>query len=121
MFRGRRLRVRRRRPDILADCQGRRESAGQYAISNEMPCFVVISQFKSSMLNHSQSTDPAKRTAARVKDEPLTRHTRRNVGDPSPIGGSRLLTAKNGCSLARRRRRFDMFLSATRVRSTDSR
>jgi hypothetical protein len=59
MFGGRPLHVRRGRPDILADRQGSRESAGQYAVSNEMPCFVVMSQFKSSMVNHSQSTNAA--------------------------------------------------------------
>src|SRR3974390_1667517 len=112
------LRVRRRRPDIWSDDEGRRESAGQYTASNELPCFVVISQFKSSILNSSQSTDPAKRTAARVKDEPLTRHTCRNVGDSLPTGRWRLLTAKNGRSLAPRGRRVDMILSAASVRST---
>jgi hypothetical protein len=65
MLGGHPLRVRRSRPDIWSDDEGRRESAGQYTASNELPCFAVISQFKSSILNGSQSTDPAKRTAAR--------------------------------------------------------
>jgi hypothetical protein len=35
---------------------------------------LIISQYKSSMLNRSPSTNPAKEIAARVKGEPLTRH-----------------------------------------------
>jgi hypothetical protein len=54
------MRMRRRRPDILADYQGRRESTGQYSALNKMPRIVpMMSQLKSSMLNDSQSTDPA--------------------------------------------------------------